>query len=563
MATTARIQGVFTPHMVPLDDQGQILEEELRRYVDWLIDHGVHGLYPNGSTGEFVRFTAPERRRIIEIVCSQTAGRVPVLAGAAEANVRETLAACEAYAQFGATAVAIVSPFYYRLSPESVYAYFREIALASPIDVTLYNIPMFASPIDIPTIKRLAEFPRVVGIKDSSGDVAFMMRLISAVRPLRPDFSFLTGWEAVLVPMLLVGCDGGTHATSGVVPEITRKLYDLTRGRAVRGSPALAIPAPGAFRRHALLGRLPRGIPGGRGAAGVPHGPEPPAHDRRAAGRSRGAGAGAPVHSRRFRLRLTAHWKAAPREAASRPPTGCRRSSPASSMSCASEAPCERRTGFAGDSGTDPLHGGPGRAGKDSFRGGDPDRAQRPVWRLHEDSRTGCRRAGRHRGGPQDRRTDGRNGHEPRHRPREPAPLQAILSPPEFNPLIQQDVVFEKDVQTAAARNSATKGVQEDAIVSQESGFALGFIETQGFTAVFAAIDTACKAANVEIVGKEKLGGGFVTVVVKGDVASVKAAIEAGKAEVESLGKLIAAHVIPRPSPSVLGLLPQIVLPVS
>jgi 4-hydroxy-tetrahydrodipicolinate synthase len=55
-----------------------------------------------------------------------------------------------------------------------------------------------------------------------------MMRLIGAVRPLRPDFSFLTGWEAVLVPMLLVGCDGGTHATSGVVPEITRKLYDLS-----------------------------------------------------------------------------------------------------------------------------------------------------------------------------------------------------------------------------------------------------------------------------------------------------------------------------------------------
>jgi 4-hydroxy-tetrahydrodipicolinate synthase len=230
MTTTAKIQGVFTPHMVPLDDQGRIHEDELRRYVDWLIDRGVHGLYPNGSTGEFVRFTAQERRRVIEIVCSQTAGRVPVLAGAAEANLRETLAACEAYAEDGAAAVAIVSPFYYRLSPESVYAYFREIALASPIDVTLYNIPMFASPIDVPTIKRLAEFPRIIGIKDSSGDVAFMMRLIAAVRPLRPDFSFLTGWEAVLVPMLLVGCDGGTHATSGVVPEITRKLYDLTRG---------------------------------------------------------------------------------------------------------------------------------------------------------------------------------------------------------------------------------------------------------------------------------------------------------------------------------------------
>ena len=129
--------------------------------------------------------------------------------------------------------------------------------------------------------------------------------------------------------------------------------------------------------------------------------------------------------------------------------------------------------------------------------------------------------------------------------------LQAILSPREFNPLIQQDVVFEPDA--GAGR--------EDETVSQESNFALGFIETQGFTAVFAAIDTACKAASVEIVGKEKLGGGYVTVVIKGDVASVKAAIEAGKAEVEALGKLIAAHVIPRPSPSVLGLLPQIVPP--
>jgi dihydrodipicolinate synthase/N-acetylneuraminate lyase len=226
---TGKIQGIFTPHMAPLDQRGQIHEAELRRYVDWLIEHGVHGLYPNGSTGEFVRFTAEERRRIVQIVCEQTRGRVPILAGAAEANVRETLQACETYAGYGARAVAIVSPFYYKLSPESVYAYFKEIALNSPIDVTLYNIPLFASPIDVPTIRRLAEFERIVAIKDSSGDLAFMMRMIAAVRPQRPDFVFLTGWEAVLVPMLVAGCDGGTNATSGVTPELTRALYDLTR----------------------------------------------------------------------------------------------------------------------------------------------------------------------------------------------------------------------------------------------------------------------------------------------------------------------------------------------
>ncbi len=224
-----RLRGIFTPNIVPLDSRGEINETETRRYVDWLIERGVHGLYPNGSTGEFTRFTAEERRRIIEIITDQAAGRVPVLAGAAEANTRETIKACEHYHELGARAVAIVAPFYYKLSPAGVYAYFKEIADASPIDITLYNIPMFASPIDVPTVQRLAEeCPRIVAIKDSSGDLPHMMRMITAVRPLRPDFSFLTGWDAALMPMLLIGCDGGTNATSGVVPEITRKLYDLT-----------------------------------------------------------------------------------------------------------------------------------------------------------------------------------------------------------------------------------------------------------------------------------------------------------------------------------------------
>lgn len=229
MTETSPLNGIFTPNIVPLDDRGRICESELRRYVDWLIERGVHGLYPNGSTGEFTRFTPDERRRIVEIIVDQTAGRVPILAGAAEANTVETIRACEHYCELGVRAVAIVAPFYYKLTPAGVYAYFKEIADHSPVDITLYNIPMFASPIDVPTIRRLAEeCPRVAGIKDSSGDVPQMMRMIDQVRPIRPDFCFMTGWDAVLFPMLLIGCDGGTNASSGVVPEITRKLYDLT-----------------------------------------------------------------------------------------------------------------------------------------------------------------------------------------------------------------------------------------------------------------------------------------------------------------------------------------------
>jgi carbon dioxide concentrating mechanism protein CcmO len=121
--------------------------------------------------------------------------------------------------------------------------------------------------------------------------------------------------------------------------------------------------------------------------------------------------------------------------------------------------------------------------------------------------------------------------------------LKGIFSANEFNPLIQQNVV--KQIST-----------NEELSVSAESIQALGFIETQGFTAVFEAIDTACKAAQVDVVGKEKLGGGYVTIVIRGDVAAVRAAVDAAKPKVEGLGKLIAAHVIARPSQSVLALLP-------
>ena len=125
----------------------------------------------------------------------------------------------------------------------------------------------------------------------------------------------------------------------------------------------------------------------------------------------------------------------------------------------------------------------------------------------------------------------------------------ALKSPVEVSPLIQQPIVKNPNYEVLATKSEG-KTVADNI-------FALGFIETQGFTAVFEAIDSACKAANVEVIGKEKLGGGYITVVVKGDVAAVKAAIEAGTGKVQGLGKLIAGHVIARPSAAVLSLLPK------
>ncbi|HEY1685821.1 MAG TPA: BMC domain-containing protein [Tepidisphaeraceae bacterium] len=127
-----------------------------------------------------------------------------------------------------------------------------------------------------------------------------------------------------------------------------------------------------------------------------------------------------------------------------------------------------------------------------------------------------------------------------------PNPSAAIAgvwqSKPEFSPLIEQNVIL----------------FPSEKIMSEQAPFAIGLIETQGLTAVIEAIDTAAKAANVEVLGKEKLGGGYVTVIIKGDVAAVKAAVAAGQEKVNGLGKLIAAHVIPRPSSAVLSLLPKI-----
>ena len=124
--------------------------------------------------------------------------------------------------------------------------------------------------------------------------------------------------------------------------------------------------------------------------------------------------------------------------------------------------------------------------------------------------------------------------------PRSGAAYEAAV---DFNPLIEQSSVH---VPLRGENN-----------MESQAGFAIGFIETQGFTAVFEAIDTAVKTANVEVLAREKLGGGYITVVIKGDVAAVRAAVDAGKAKVESLGKLVAAHVIPSPSTGALSLLPK------
>lgn len=128
----------------------------------------------------------------------------------------------------------------------------------------------------------------------------------------------------------------------------------------------------------------------------------------------------------------------------------------------------------------------------------------------------------------------------------DPAGWGVIESPPEFQPLLEQEVVF------IPARRTKTM------TAPSQTPAALGLIETQGFTAVTAATDAACKAAAVRVIAKEKLGGGYITVLFEGEVAAVTAAVAAGRAAAESVGKLISAHVIARPSEGVGSILTRL-----
>lgn len=222
----ASLSGIFVPNIVPYDKQGRINEDELRRIIAWIGSKGVTGFYPNGSMGEFIRLSYEERKRVVTIVAEEAAGK-PILAGAAEPNVDLVLEMCGYCADLGCRAVSITGPYYYKLTQESIEAYFRELAAKSPIDIVIYNIPAFANEISVPVLKRLAlDCPRIIGTKDTSRDMPRFQQVLHEIKSQRPEFSVLIGWEELLCASLFMGGDGGTLSSAGVVPEVIVKIYD-------------------------------------------------------------------------------------------------------------------------------------------------------------------------------------------------------------------------------------------------------------------------------------------------------------------------------------------------
>ena len=221
--------GIFCPNIVIFDGQGKINYPEMERYINWLIEAGIHGLYPNGSTGEFVRLSWEERQDVVRLICEVNQGRVPVLAGASEANLRDVLKMTEFYAGLGGVdAISLVPPYYYPISEESLFEYFAEIARESPLDILLYNIPQFTQELSLDLMERLIPYERIFGTKDSSRDQPRLINTMHRLRQHRPDYVVLVGCEEILFPSVMMGASGGTIATSGIIPEVIVEIYEQT-----------------------------------------------------------------------------------------------------------------------------------------------------------------------------------------------------------------------------------------------------------------------------------------------------------------------------------------------
>jgi len=218
--------GVFCPNIVIFDEYDKINYREMERYINWLIDAGIHGLYPNGSTGEFVRLSWEERQEVVRLITEVNAGRVPILAGASEANLRDVMRMADFYAKIGVDAISLVPPFYYKISDESLFQYFAEVAEQSPLDILLYNIPQFTQELPLELMERLLPYERIFGTKDSSRDLPRLINTMHRLRAQRPDYVVLVGCEEILFPSILMGASGGTIATSGIVPEVIVDLYE-------------------------------------------------------------------------------------------------------------------------------------------------------------------------------------------------------------------------------------------------------------------------------------------------------------------------------------------------
>lgn len=217
--------GIVPALVTPLDADGQVMEDALRRVVDHVLDAGVHGLFVLGSAGETYGLSLDQKRHVLTAVVDQTAGRVPIYCGASEITTPDCLAVVRmAHEVGGVDAFSALTPFFMTPTQPELVRHFAAIAQSTDLPVLLYTNPArTAVPIAVETVVRLAEVPNIVGIKDSTGDLALTMRYLTEL----PDgFTVLIGNDAVILPGLFLGAKGAIASTANVVPGLVVAVYD-------------------------------------------------------------------------------------------------------------------------------------------------------------------------------------------------------------------------------------------------------------------------------------------------------------------------------------------------
>jgi 4-hydroxy-tetrahydrodipicolinate synthase len=223
--------GVFTPMETDFDEQGRLDPDGNRRMIRHLLDGGVHGVLILGSIGEFFALAPDEKRQLVDLAVESVGGRIPVLVGTGGTEVGEVIELTRYAARSGAKAGVAISPYYFTLDQKSLYRYYAAIARAVEWPLLLYNFPdRTGVELSPELILRLArEFPHVVGVKDTVDSISHTRAVIELVKPARPDFAVLSGFDEYLVPNLIAGGDGLIGGLSNVAPKLLLELYQACR----------------------------------------------------------------------------------------------------------------------------------------------------------------------------------------------------------------------------------------------------------------------------------------------------------------------------------------------
>ena len=223
--------GLMPAMVTPFDERGEVDLEATEAVVERFVEAGVDGISPLGSTGESTHLAADERRRFTEEVVRIVAGRVPLVAGVGSAGTREAVDLARHAQSAGVDAVLVVSPFYWTVGEEALFRHFAAVAEAVDIPVFIYNLPLLINTdLSASLIARIAaEYPNVAGIKDTTAQYTHTVEVLQEVKPVRPDFTVLAGFEPLILPSMLAGADGSICAFANVAPELFVGLVEAAR----------------------------------------------------------------------------------------------------------------------------------------------------------------------------------------------------------------------------------------------------------------------------------------------------------------------------------------------